>query len=283
MTTTVQGGVVIKEANLAGAIVNVTIDGREQQISSPWLKENNNNIDDNRTDVEKVCDNIMNTLWSITTFSSYVTNTDQFTGKYYSDEEIDKNFVCSIIAGSHSMLCYPYNVVTYHKDSSWLMKCLNIYYRISKNYIPKHLIDFPNFIQYPRSSGTNSDAVLWDSGQFRIHKSKSLKDTEEHFYMRGHFYPDCKKIDLDNLPSENSSEWLFKDRPLEEIAEINIVSQMTIRFNDIFTDEELTNALTEDVVKHGVMLYFNNMHNEWVMDTLMPIVNRTNNITINVV
>jgi len=282
-TATATNGKYVVTNNAGGITVDIDIDGRKQQIGSSWLVNNDSN-DQGKTDVERICDTVIGTLFSVTTFSSCAENADQFTGKSYEEDEICRNFRTSFISGSLSMLSYPYNTVTYHISSNWLMKCLNIYYRVSKDYIPNNLHTFPRKMKFPRSTGINCDTIIFPNGQMRIHTSNSLKDTSPRFYIRGNFYPDGGDIEDENKYSPDCPIWMFKDRPVDEIAKMNNFSEMNITFNDIFTDGELAEAVNDgDLVKRDVMLYFNNLHHEWVTETLLPVIETTKNIKITIV
>tara|TARA_Y100000590_G_scaffold431058_1_gene545397 strand:+ start:4096 stop:4971 length:876 start_codon:yes stop_codon:yes gene_type:complete len=278
------------ENNLAGMVVDIEVNNTKQQIGSAWLVDEDNDLgldnadsDYTTSQVMEICNNVMGTLWSVMNFSSYVTNSDQLTRKVYSDDEVDDCLTISQIAGSHGMLSFPHNIVAHHVDSRWLMKCLNIYYRVSQNYIPNYCHNLPTIITFPRSSGINCDAKIFKNGQIRIRQSKSQNDTEPNMYIRGSFFSDGSDIGED-APSPDSSEWLYSDKKLEIVSEINNISEMAIKFNDIFTEGELTSASDDnDFVKRDVMLYFNNLHTEWVNDTLKPAISRLSYLNITLV
>lgn len=272
------------EHNVGGASIDINIGGRKQTIRSPWMNDDNKLfIQSDIDEVTNICDKVISSLWTILSFSSWRVNSDQITQQFYSEEDANKYLVTSVICGSQNMQFYPNNSVTHHVDSKWLMRCLNIYYRVSKAYIPNYYNNFPTKMKIPRSNGTTCDAIIWKNGQIRLHQSKTLNDSTRKFYIRANFFTDGASIE-EEYPEENSSLWSFKDAVFEDVCDLNKITEVTFNFTDLFTDEEINAAIQDnDLVKMNVMLYFNNLHYKWVENELMPVIKNTPSIKITIV
>ena len=282
MTTSLTSLTVCEGKHLCGLSVELNSEGRSITVQSPWIPSVPVIKSDSSDELSKqLIDRIKQVMWRSITFSSKRVNHDELADKCYCDIDADKYIVTSIIKGSDGIHRFPYNNVQHHIDNKWMMRCLNIYYRLSNNHINNSCHTYSKVFKIKRSSGQICDAKIFDEAQIRVRKSSFKKDEEITFYLRPNFFDDGSPI-KDTAPKYDSCIWMHKDYRLDDVSEQNNISEMSITFNDIFTDEELDNVL-DDPVKHTTMSHFNNLHNVWINDHLKPAISRMSNITITLV
>jgi hypothetical protein len=79
-------------------------------------------------------------------FSSKKMGVDEFTDKYYDDD--DTNLILMSIPGCRSFVRIPGGEIVFHTSSKLIYDCLNIEYMIDKNCIPisiTNLNDTPDY------------------------------------------------------------------------------------------------------------------------------------------
>jgi len=271
-----------EENHLCGLSIEINSDSRPIIVQSPWIPSlpaiKQFPLEGQ---IYELIDRIKQVMWRSITFSSKVENKDELGDKCYGEIDANKYIVTSIIKGSEGIHIFPYNCVQHHINNEWMMRCLNICYRVSNNHINHSFHTFPKVFKINRSGGKICDAKIFDEGQIRVRKSSSKKDEEATFYLRPNFFEDGEPID-DTAPGYNSCIWMYKDVRLDDISKQNNISEMSITFNDIFTDDELENAL-DDLVKYTVMIHFNTLHTKWVNNYLKPAISRMSNIKVTLV
>ena len=221
-----------------------------------------------------IIENIEGIVVKIGLFSSRLYNYDDFDNVPYSEDDIiSKKLIMAEMVGYYT----PYDLVVYHKSNEWKYKCLNIEFELTKNLISIMNTNFPRIINIPRSNGNIQKALIPTTGGFVIRKSVSLGDENDRLYIRVIF----DEYNESEISDENKCNLKsYKDIPIEIIIKHNPeIKEFKINhylFKE--SDYNVESELTRKEIKNGVLEYYDNKKNLWILDKLNPVISRLENI-----
>lgn len=221
-----------------------------------------------------IIENIEGLVFKIGFFSSRLYNYDDFDNVPYSEDDIISNkLIMAEMVGYHT----PYDLVIFHRSNEWKYKCLNIEFELIKNLISIMNTNFPRIINIPRSNGTIQKALIPTTGGIVIRKSVSLGDENDRLYIRVIF----DEYNESEISDENKSNLKsYKDIPIEIIIKHNPEIREFKINHYLFkeSDYNVESELTRKEIKNGVLEYYDNKKNLWILDKLNPVISRLENI-----
>jgi hypothetical protein len=188
-----------------------------------------------------------------------------------------------IIYGTYSH--GPYNLLQYHEENGWMIPCLQQHYLMRNSVIPHFgsVHNLPEIFKITRSDGSIQDVFLCkeDYG-ISVRKSKTLKDTQDRFYVRVHFSSDQKVLDTKTVEDIRfNSDLCYKDIALEDIVALNSnIQEAGIHFN--FNTLEIKGDMTP--LQKGLVTYCNEEMQSWINNKVKPAMDNLNKrVKINLV
>ena len=175
-------------------------------------------------------------------FTSKFSNTDEFSGTLYTDED---DIIWRQVKGCGNLFRYPGGMIIYHIKNQLLFDCASLQYYMKNNLLPIHYTDISEDLLYKiaRTDGTEHKCIIDNTHSIRMSRERGV-------YVIGLNFNRDK-----NDPAIRTSTELIKYVTLPDFMALNEIGK--IKFTIPYIDETVYNLDECDVNKPLALMLIN--------------------------